>query len=135
MKKITNELRYAGVKQRFAASVVVGDIVFVSGCSGRTIETGEVSSGDVRAQLRVAYDKIKSALEGAGSCLENICKITIYLKDMADYATVKQAEAEYWAEFAPALNEEPPCSTVVQVVSLSKPNMLIEIDVFGVIDR
>lgn len=132
MKKKTYLLEYSGIKQKFARSVVVGELVFLSGSSGRTLETGEVSSDDVREQTVVAYDKIRGALEQAGSSLENIVKIVIYFKDMQDYETVKQTEYEYFLKHAPALAEEPPASTVCQVVSLSKPNMLIEFDIVAV---
>lgn len=103
--------------------------MFLSGSSGRTLETGEVSSDDVREQTRVAMEKIRLALEEAGTGLENIVKVVIYLKDMKDYDAVKQTEFEYWQEHGPALCEEPPASTVCQVVSLSKPDMLVEMDI------
>lgn len=131
-KKTTYCLEYGGEKQRFARSVVVGDLVFLSGCSGRTMGTGEVSSNDVVVQTRVALDKIKSALEEAGSTMENIVKVTILFKDMKDYEAVKQAEFDYYREHAPSLSEDPPASTVFQVVSLSKPDMLVEIDVVAI---
>ena len=129
--KKTFGLRYAGEKQKFARSVVAGDFVFLSGSSGRTIETGEVSSGDVRVQTRVALDKIKMVLEEAGSSLENIVKVVIYFKDIKDYEAVKETEFEYYREHAPALAENPPASTVCQVVSLSKENMLVEFDIIA----
>ena len=128
-KKETHLLSYAGQKQRFARSVVAGDFVFLSGSSGRTLETGEVSSDDVRDQTRVAMDKIRLALEEAGTSMENIVKVLIYFKDMKDYEAVKQSEFEYWEKYAPGLAAEPPASTVCQVVSLSKSNMLVEFDV------
>ena len=128
-KKKTYLLKYAEQQQRFARSVVAGDFVFLSGSSGRMLETGEVSSDDVRVQIRVALDKIHLALEEAGTSMENIVKVLIYFKDMKDYEAVKQTEFEYWKEHVPALCDEPPASTVCQVVSLSKPNMLVEIDI------
>ena len=127
-KKKTYLLSYAGKKQRFARSVVAGDFVFLSGSSGRTIETGEVSSNDIREQTEVAMDKIRFALAEAETDMENIVKVTIYLKDMKDYETMKQAEFYYYSKYAPGLLESPPASTVVQVVSLSKSNMLVEFD-------
>jgi 2-iminobutanoate/2-iminopropanoate deaminase len=132
MNKITYGLEYNGKKQRFAQSVVVGDLVFVSGSSGRTIETGEVSSNNIREQIKVALDKVRGALEKAGSSMNQIVKVVIYLKNMKDYEEVKQAEWDYWTEYAPALVENPPASTVVQVVSLSKPSMLIEFDITAI---
>ena len=121
-------LYYAGKKQRFARSVVAGGFVFLSGSSGRTIQTGEVSSGDVADQTRVALDKIRLGLEEAGSRLEHIVKLTIYLRNMSDYQTMRDAERQYYENHCPSLVEDPPASTVVQVASLSKPNMLVEFD-------
>ena len=130
-KKKTYLLAYAGKKQKFARSVVAGNFVFLSGSSGRTLETGEVSSDDAREQTNVALEKIKIALEEAGSSLENIVKVQIMFKDMKDYETVKQAEFEFYEKHAPALAEKPPASTVWQVVSLSKPDMLVEFDIIA----
>ena len=129
MEKKTYPLYYAGKKQQFARSVVVGNLVFLSGSSGRTIETGEVSSDNVKEQMIVAMDKIRGALEEAGSPMENIVKMVIYLKRMEDYAIMRKTEREYYLKYAPQLLEEPPASTVMQVVSLAKPSMLIEVDV------
>jgi 2-iminobutanoate/2-iminopropanoate deaminase len=130
-QKTTHLLRYAGRKQRFARSVVAGGFVFLSGSSGRTLETGEVSSNDVRVQTKVALDKIRLALEEAGTSMENIVKVLIYFTDMNDYEAVKQTEFEYWEKHAPTLAEEPPASTVCQVAALSKPDMLVEFDIIA----
>ena len=128
MKKKVYPLFYAGKKQKFARSVVSGGFIFLSGSSGRTMETGEVSSSDVAGQTRVALDKIRLALVQAGSSLEHIVKMTIYLREMSDYQAMRDAEFAYYQKHCPSLAEDPPASTVVQVVSLSKPNMLVEFD-------
>ena len=44
---------------------------------------------------------------------------------------VRETEFEYYKEHAPALAHEPPASTVCQVVSLSKENMLVEFDIIA----
>lgn len=132
MKKKTYPLIYAGKKQRFARSVVVGDLVFVSGSSGRTMETGEVSSMDFKEQMIVALDKIRGALVEAGSSLNNIVKTVIYIKRLEDYQLMRDTELEYYKKYAPGLVDEPPASTCMQPASLAKPNMLVEIDVIAV---
>lgn len=133
MKKKVYSLFYAGKKQRFARSVVSGGFVFLSGSSGRTIETGEVSSHHVAGQTRVALEKIRLALEEAGSSLDHVVKMTIYLREMSDYQPMRDAEFGYYQEYCPALVEDPPASTVVQVVSLSKPSMLVEFDAIALL--
>ena len=134
MKK-TYPLEYAGVKQRYATCVVVGDLVFCSGMTGRTPETGDVSSDNVAEQMVVALDRVSKALEQTGSSMENIVKTVIYLKEIKDYQSVRDVEFEYYRKHCPLLVEEPPASTVVQVVSLARPRVLVEVDVVAVIPR
>ena len=128
MKK-TYPLVYGGQKQKFARSVVVGDLVFLSGSSGRTMETGDVSSDDVKDQMIVALDKIRAALAECGSSMDNIVKTVIYLKRLEDYDLMRATEQEYYQKYAPGLIEEPPASTFMQPQSLSRPSMLVEIDI------
>lgn len=128
MKK-TYPLVYGDQKQKFARSVVVGDLVFLSGSSGRTMETGDVSSDDVKDQMIVALDKIRAALAECGSSMDNIVKTVIYLKRLEDYDVMRATEQEYYQKYAPGLIEEPPASTFMQPQSLSRPSMLVEIDI------
>ena len=129
MKKKTYPLYYASQKQKFARSVVVGDLVFLSGMSGRAMETGDVSSSDVKEQMLVALDKVRAALEEAGSSMDHIVKTVIYLKDVKDYDLMRATEYEYYQKYAPGLVDEPPASTFMQPASLARPSMLVEIDV------
>jgi 2-iminobutanoate/2-iminopropanoate deaminase len=99
MKKKVYPLFYGGKKQKFARSVVSGGFIFLSGSSGRTIETGEVSSNDVAGQTRVALDKIRLALQEAGSTLDHIVKMTIYLREMSDYQAMRDAEFGYYQNY------------------------------------
>ena len=129
MKKKTFPLRYAGVKQRYASCVVAGDLVFCSGMTGRSLESGEVSSDDIACQMVTALDSVKASLEEAGSSMEDIVKIVIYLKDIKDYQAMRNTEFEYYQQHCPSLLEEPPASTVIQVVSMARPRVLVEVDV------
>jgi len=104
-------------------------LVFLSGSSGRTMETGDVSSDDVKDQMIVALDKIRAALAECGSSMDNIVKTVIYLKRLEDYDVMRATEQEYYQKYAPGLIEEPPASTFMQPQSLSRPSMLVEIDI------
>ena len=131
----TYPMVYAGKKQPFSKLVVVGDLVFLSGSTGRNLETGEVSSNNVSRQTIVALDKIRAALEETGSSMENIVKTVICLKHESDYEVMRQTELEYYKKYAPRLLEEPPASTFLGVASLARPDILVEIEVVAVIPR
>ena len=132
MKKITYPARYP-VKVPFARSVVVGDLVLVSGCSGQTLETFHVSSDDVAEQTEVALDKVRGALEEAGTSMDNIVKTVLYLKHMEAYDKVEEKRQQYYQKYAPRLIEEPPADTLIGVTGLHEPDMLVEIDMIAVI--
>jgi 2-iminobutanoate/2-iminopropanoate deaminase len=129
VQKKTYPLYYAGQKAKYARSVVVGDLVFVSGATGRSLETGDFTSDDIKEQMTVALDNIRGALEECGSSMDNIVKTVIYLKRLEDYAVMRATEEEYYQKYAPVLAAEPPASTFMQPLSLARPNMLVEIDV------
>jgi enamine deaminase RidA (YjgF/YER057c/UK114 family) len=110
-------------------AVVANDTVYLRGQIGQDLDTREsVGIGDVAAQAEKAMSNIALLLNEAGSKLEDICKITIYLVD------VRYREAVYnvvgrW------LKGIYPVSTGLVVSALARPEWLVEIDVIAVIPR
>jgi enamine deaminase RidA (YjgF/YER057c/UK114 family) len=134
--KNTGQVIYHGEKQPYAKSIVCeGKLVFCSGASAQTFETGEVRSDDVRAQVWDALDKIKKYLEDAGARLEDIVWMLNLVKDMGDIDTIKKAREDYYREHAPSLVDNPPCVTGLQVGSLVKANAKVEMAVIACIPR
>ena len=108
-------------------AVVAGNIVFVRGQVGQDLDTSEsVGRGDVTVQTQQAMSNIKVLLEEAGSCLDDICKIVIYLVD-ARYREPVYRVVGKW------LKGVYPVSTGVVVSALARPEWLVEIDVTAVI--
>src|ERR1700756_3977095 len=63
-------------------AVVAGNTVFLRGQIGQDLDTREsVGIGDGAAQTEKAMANVKMLLEEAGSCLDDVCKIVIYLVD------------------------------------------------------
>jgi 2-iminobutanoate/2-iminopropanoate deaminase len=120
---------------KFARSVVVGNLVFVSGCTGQDTLNGGPTPKGFEEQMNSALDKVKAAMEETGSSLENVVKTLIMLKNLDDYPRMRRTELEYYQKHAPYLVDNPPASTFMQVVSLAKPEFLVEIEVVGVISR
>ena len=120
---------------KFARSVVVGNLVFVSGCTGQDTLTGKPTSKNFEEQMNMALDKVKAAMEEVGSSLENVVKTLMLLKNLDDYPRMRKTEVEYYQKHAPYLVDNPPASTFMQVASLAKPEFLVEIDVIAVISR
>ena len=134
MKKKNYPSKYP-VKVGFARSVVVGDYVFISGCSGQTLETFHVASNDVVEQTEVALEKVRGAIEETGASMDDIVKIVLYLTRMEDHPKVEEKILQYYERYAPRLIDEPPVETVISIPALHEPDLLVEIDCTAVVSR
>ncbi len=119
---------------KFARSVAVGNLIFVSGCQGQNDTTLKTETNVFEEQMVIALDKVRAAMEEAGSSMNNIVKTLMLLRDLEDYPRMRKTELEYYQKHAPYLVENPPASTFMQV-GLAKPEFLVEIEVIGVISR
>ena len=119
----------------YARSVVAGNLIFVSGMTAQDVETGTVLVNGIVEQMTVCLDKVKAALEEAGSNMNNIIKTYMFLKHLENYREMRKTELEYYQEHAPLLIEQPPASTFLQPASLARPEFLVEIDVTAVVSR
>ena len=120
---------------KFARSMKVGNLIFVSGCTGQDTITGKPTAETFEAQMKTALDKVKMAMEEAGSSMGNIVKTIMLIKNRDDYPKMRRTEVEYYMEHAPNLVEDPPSSTFIVPASLAKPEFLVEVDVIGIVDR
>jgi 2-iminobutanoate/2-iminopropanoate deaminase len=109
---------------RIAAGYRVGDLIFLSGQAAIN-EAGEVVGvGDFDAQADQVFRNIARVLEAAGSSLERVIKVMIFLTDMSNFPKIV-ALRERWGEPYPA-------DTIVEVTSLALPGLELEIDVTAV---
>ncbi len=110
-----------------AQAVVAGNIVFLRGQVGQDLDTSEsVGIGDPAAQAEQAMSNIARLLEEAGSRLDDVCKLVIYLTD------IRHREAVY-AVVGRWLNGVHPVSTGLVVSALARPEWVVEIDATAVI--
>lgn len=103
---------------------VVGNLVFLSGQASISPEGEIVGVGDVDAQIEQAMSNIERALEAAGSGIDRIFKITIYLTDMSNFDKVLALRERYFSAPWPA-------DTTVGVHALALPELLVELDVIA----
>jgi enamine deaminase RidA (YjgF/YER057c/UK114 family) len=108
-------------------AVVAGNMVFLRGQVGQDLDTSEsVGIGDAAAQAEQAMHNIARLLEEAGSRLEEVCKIVIYLTDIRYRELVYRVVGKW-------LKGVYPVSTGLVVEALARPEWLVEIDATAVI--
>ena len=100
--------------------------IFVAGQTPRDRNGQCVGKGDMRAQIEQVGENIKAALEVAGATLADIVKTTTYVTDMDEYFKHQDMRMRYFADALPT-------STTVQVVRLSRPEFMVEIEVMAVV--
>jgi enamine deaminase RidA (YjgF/YER057c/UK114 family) len=110
-------------------AVVAGNTVFLRGQVGQDLDTSEsVGIGDPAAQAEQAMSNIARLLEEAGSSLEEVCKIVIYLTDIRYREPVYRVVGRW-------LKGVHPVSTGLVVSGLARPEWLVEIDATAVISE
>ena len=97
----------------YSQAIKVGQFVFLSGQVPLVPETMEVVEGDFAARARQVFDNLKAVAEEAGGSLNDAVKITIFLTDLGNFATVNEVMAEY-------CDKPYPARAAVQVSALPK---------------
>jgi enamine deaminase RidA (YjgF/YER057c/UK114 family) len=110
-------------------AVVAGGVVYLRGQIGQDLDTREsVGVGDVEAQTEKAMSNIAMLLDEAGSRLEDIVKVTVYLIDIRYREPVYRVMGRW-------LKGVYPVSTGLVVDALARPEWLVEIDATAVISQ
>lgn len=101
-KKITETERAPRPVGPYSQAVSSGGFVFVSGQAALDPSTGELIKGDVRAQTERVLKNISAVLEAAGSGLERVVKVNVFLADMDDFAAMNEVYGRFFGAAPPA---------------------------------
>ena len=77
----------------YSQAIRTGDLVFTAGQLGIDPTTGELTGDDVQVQAHRALANLRAILEAAGSGLDRLVKVTVYLADIADWPAVNEVYA------------------------------------------
>ena len=120
MKTIISTPKAPAAIGPYSQAVVVGNMIFTSGMIPIIPETGELQTGDIKAQAKQAIKNLIALLEESGSNASSVIKTTVFIKDMNDFAAVNEVYAEFFKDNYPA-------RSCVEVARLPK-DVLIEIE-------
>jgi enamine deaminase RidA (YjgF/YER057c/UK114 family) len=103
-----------------AVSLPSGRLVWTSGQIA-VAPDGTVPSG-WEAQTRLVFEKVGAALAAAGAGWGDAVKLTLFVVDVAELATVRTVRDEF------VDTQRPPTSSLVRVAGLVRPDLLIEVE-------
>ena len=104
-----------------------GRLVFIAGQVAADKTGNVVGAGDFKAQTKQVFENLKAAVEAAGGTMADVAKINVYVTDLSQIAAMREIRQQFFTG-------NPPASTLVQVVSLARPEYMLEIEAIAVVD-
>ncbi|HSG58450.1 MAG TPA: RidA family protein [Woeseiaceae bacterium] len=86
----------------YSQAVRSGDLVFLSGQIPLDPATMGLVGGDFEARARQVFDNLRAVAEAAGGSLDQVVKLTVFLTDMDNFATVNRVMEDYFEQPFPA---------------------------------
>ncbi len=97
----------------YSHAVAYGNLIFVSGMASRDFRTNQIPglkldaqgnrlAYDIVAETRSTLENLKTVLEGAGSDLDHVLEVNVFLTDMKDFAAYNEVFSVYFSAHRPA---------------------------------
>jgi reactive intermediate/imine deaminase len=86
----------------YSQAIQAGNLVFLSGQIPLVPATMEIVAGDFEARARQVFDNLAAVASAAGGDLDKVVKLTVFLTDLTNFATVNSVMADYFSEPFPA---------------------------------
>lgn len=109
----------------YSQAVRANGFIFVSGQIPIDPATDELLIGDITQQTARVLENLKAILEAAGSSLDRAVKVSVFLKDMAEFAAMNAVYAKYFPT-------SPPARATVEVARLPR-DVGVEMDVVALV--
>jgi 2-iminobutanoate/2-iminopropanoate deaminase len=110
-KQVVHTPKVPPARVPLSQAIKVGEWVFASGQLGLDVATGKLAPGGIAAETRQVCENLKSVLEAAGSSLEKVVKVTIYMVDLGELMEMNAVFSRYFPV-------DPPARTTFQCVAL-----------------
>ena len=105
-------------KGPYSPAIVADGFVFVAGQACVNPQTSEFEFSDVQTETRRTLMNIRAILEAAGSSMQDVVRVGVFLSDMKDFAAMNEVYREFFTE-------DPPARTTV---GAQLPKIKVEID-------
>ncbi|PKL92911.1 MAG: hypothetical protein CVV21_00780 [Candidatus Goldiibacteriota bacterium HGW-Goldbacteria-1] len=97
----------------YSQAVKCGNLLFLSGLLPIVPETGHLSTEGIHKETRLIFQNMEAVLQTAGSSIENVLKMTVFMTNLDDFKFVNEVMEELFGKNLPA-------RSTVQVAALPK---------------
>ncbi|MHA1909289.1 MAG: RidA family protein [Candidatus Thorarchaeota archaeon] len=109
----------------YSQGIKANGFVFCSGQIPFDPKSGEMVTGSITEQTKQSLSNVKGVIEAAGSSMDKVVKVTVFLKDMNDFAEMN-------SEYAKWFTDKPPARAAVEVARLPK-DVDVEIEAIAIL--
>jgi 2-iminobutanoate/2-iminopropanoate deaminase len=82
--------------------IEAGGFLFLTGIDPIDLEKGLIVTDDIVRATEIVMENMKRTLEAAGSSMEKVVKVTVFMRDMADFNKLNEVYAKYFPVDPPA---------------------------------
>lgn len=86
----------------YSVAVSTGHLVFTAGQLGMDPQSGALVEGGIQAETEQALTNLKNVLEAAGSSIDHVIKVTVFLKDINEFGLMNDIYAKFFTRECPA---------------------------------
>ncbi|MBN2754140.1 MAG: hypothetical protein JXR81_04660 [Candidatus Goldbacteria bacterium] len=97
----------------YSQAVKCGNLLFLSGQLPIVTQTGHLSTEGIHKETRLIFENMEAVLKEAGSSIDKVLKMTIFMTNLADFKFVNEVMEEKFGKDLPA-------RSTVQVAALPK---------------
>ncbi|GIK00640.1 hypothetical protein Aspvir_004667 [Aspergillus viridinutans] len=109
----------------YSQAIIANGVVYCSGAVAMDPQTGKLIEGDVKAHTHQCIKNLTHVLEAAGTTIDKVVKVNVFLSDMDNFADMNSVYTQYWGDVKP-------CRTCVAVKTLPL-NTDVEIECIAVL--
>lgn len=126
MKKIIKTDKAPAAIGTYSQGVVHNGVLYASGQIPIDPSTGEMLEKDIEKQIHQVFKNLSAVAQAAGSDLQNVLKLNVFLQDLSHFGHINSIMAEYFSEPYPA-------RAAIEVAGLPKDSM-VEMDAIIAVD-
>lgn len=119
--KVSRNTQYAPISSFSTQTVAFSHYNNISAQLPVDPRTGEMVVGDIKDQVRQCLNNLKAIVESIDHVMDDVVKVNVFLKNIADLAAVDEVYATFFADYTPT-------RTVVAVAALPLSDALVQID-------
>ena len=123
MKEVVSTSKAPQALGPYSQAIKAAGFVFLSGQIAIDPATNQVVEGDIAKQTERVLENLSAVLQSAGSSLDRVVKVSVFLKNMTDFAAMNSVYGGYF-------KDKPPARSTVEVARLPR-DVLVEIDVIA----